>query len=80
MSERITLEVSREHGALQLSINKVDEHGSGWGYRLAGPKFCGSSETLLTCVLGERDAAEIRGYLDELWPVGNVQGSDQEAE
>ena len=66
MSQKITLEVSREHGAYQLSINQVDENGAGHGYRIAGPKFSGGSQPVLTVVLDARDAAEIRGYLAAL--------------
>lgn len=58
----IFLKVSRDGwtDGVQLSIG--DGHG---GYRIAGPKFNGSSTTLLTRELTERDITEIRMYLDE---------------
>jgi len=57
---KVTLEVARDAtGRLQLSINLK---GS-FGYRIAGPKFDGSSKTLLEHELTTRDAAEIRDYL-----------------
>lgn len=67
---KVTIEVSRDGwtGRLQLSINETDESGAGTGYRLAGPKFNGSGETLLTATLDERDAAEIRSHLDRVFP------------
>ena len=46
-------------GGLQLLIG--DEDG---GYRLAGPKFNGSGECVLKARLTERDASQIRHYLD----------------
>lgn len=66
MSEKITLEVCKDGWTkgLQLSIS-TDRHG----YRLAGPKFNGSSTTLLKAELDERDAREIREYLDAGFPI-----------
>src|SRR5262245_27779068 len=66
----ITLEVGRDGwtGGLQLSINKRDESGAGTGYRIKGPKFNGSGETLLTAKLDARDAREIRDYLKKIPP------------
>lgn len=71
MADRLTLEVSRDGWTkgLQLSINQRDEKGLGSGYRLAGPKFNGSGETLLTRTLTEEDAKEIRAYLDAVFPL-----------
>jgi len=68
--DRITLEVSRDGwtNGVQLSINKLDEKGVGWGYRIAGPKFNGSGETLLKRELDQRDVDEIRRYLDAVFP------------
>ena len=67
---KLTIDVSRDGwtDGLQLSISKRDEAGLGDGYRLAGPKFNGSSENVLTTTLDERDAAEIRRYLDAEFP------------
>ncbi|WP_432111391.1 hypothetical protein [Streptomyces sp. YPW6] len=53
---------------LQLNIVTLDENGTGTGYRLAGPKYNGSSENLLRVELDERDAAEIRAALDAAFP------------
>lgn len=68
-TDRIVLEVNQTSGgALQLQIAQLDEGGCGHGYRLAGPKYCGDSTTLLVRELDERDAAEIRAYLDAKFP------------
>jgi hypothetical protein len=69
--DRITLEVDRDGltGKLQLSIQQTHENGAGHGYRLAGPKFNGSGKNLLKRELDQRDADEIRGYLDAVFPV-----------
>lgn len=48
-------------GGIQISIND----GTG-GYRIAGPKHCGMSETLRSHVLTKRDVQEIRAYLREV--------------
>lgn len=47
---------------LQLCIN---DEGEG-GYRIAGPKYNGSSKTLLIHILSERDVAELRECLDRV--------------
>ncbi len=43
MTDRLELAVTRDSwtSRLQLSISKLDEHGAGDGYRIAGPKFNG---------------------------------------
>lgn len=68
---RIVMDVDRDGWTkgLQLNIAEIDEAGSGWGYRLAGPKYNGSSENLLRKELDERDAAEIRKMLDKAFPL-----------
>ena len=70
MTDRLVMQVSRDGltDRLQLAISKLDENDAGNGYRLAGPKFNGSGEVLLSRTLDERDAAEIRGYLDAVFP------------
>jgi hypothetical protein len=70
MPDKVTLDVTRDGwtGKLQLSINRRDENGTGYGYRIAGPKFNGSGRTLLVRVLDEDDAREIRSYLDAAFP------------
>lgn len=54
---------------LQLSIDLENENGGGVGYRLAGPKFNGSSTPVFKHALNEWDAIEIRRYLDVAFPV-----------
>lgn len=54
---------------LQLSISHVDEHDVGDGYRIFGPKFLGDSDLVVRHVIDERDAREIRAYLDREFPV-----------
>lgn len=53
-------------GALQLSIDLERPDGTGHGYRLAGPKFNGSSKKVFRHQLGGRDVQEIRSYLRAL--------------
>lgn len=71
---RIVLDVDRDGWTkrLQLNIAQLDADGHGWGYRLAGPKYNGSSHRLLRCELTAWDAAEIRRYLDEAFPEGGA--------
>lgn len=56
----VYLEVTKDGWTkgIQLSIND----GNG-GYRIAGPKFNGSSTTLLKRVLDERDCRELEAYI-----------------
>ncbi|MEU6057940.1 hypothetical protein [Streptomyces sp. NPDC047097] len=70
MSERIEFTVDRDGWTtgLQLNIAQLDENNRGWGYRLAGPKYNGSSKNLLTAILTERDAEEIRAKLNAVFP------------
>lgn len=71
---RIVMDVDRDGWTkgLQLNIAEIDEDGSGWGYRLAGPKYNGSSENLLRVELKERDAREIRQMLDKAFPLAGA--------
>jgi hypothetical protein len=57
----VYLTVSRDRwtNGLQLSID-TENHG----YRIAGPKFNGSSTTLIKHKLNARDVSEIQSYLD----------------
>ncbi|MGP3684100.1 hypothetical protein ACTVZO_05200 [Streptomyces sp. IBSNAI002] len=75
---RIMMDVDRDGwtNGLQLNIVGLDENDSGWGYRLAGPKYNGSSQNLLRVELKERDANEIRKMLDKVFPVvsGDTDG------
>lgn len=72
---RIVMDVDRDGWTkgLQLNIAELDENGSGCGYRLAGPKYNGSSKNLLSVVLDERDAAEIRQMLDKVFPLADAE-------
>lgn len=80
MSERavtinhLTIEVSRDGltGGIQVSINEVDDNGSG-RYRILGPKFSGTGTVLAEKKLDEWDAREIRAYLDRLYPIETGQ-------
>ncbi|PVC80527.1 hypothetical protein DBP19_35920 [Streptomyces sp. CS090A] len=69
-ARRAVIDVDRDGWTknLQLNIATLDENGSGMGYRLAGPKYNGSSKNLLRVELDERDAAEIRAALDAAFP------------
>jgi hypothetical protein len=66
----LVFEVSKDGwtGGLQLGISELDENGGGHGFRLAGPKFNGSSKMLLKYEVTERDADEIRKLLDVKFP------------
>lgn len=60
------LAVSRDGWTGQLQLSIEDENG---GFRLKGPKFNGSSETLLKAEIDERSAERIRQYLDQAFPI-----------
>lgn len=49
---------------LQLAVE--DDTG---GYRIAGPKFDGTGKKVLGHEVTDRDAKEIRAYLDRYFPV-----------
>lgn len=68
---KIVLTVDRDGytGGIQVSIGAEDDRGHGDGYRLFGPKYLGQSTKIADVVLTQRDADEIRGYLDQLFPV-----------
>lgn len=70
MTDRITIEVDRDTltGGIQVNIGQTDEKGHGHGCRLAGPKYLGASKSLLVHEVTARDADEIRGYLDAVFP------------
>jgi hypothetical protein len=78
MSERIVIDVDRDGWTkgLQLNIAQLDENDKGWGYRLHGPKYNGSSKNLARHVLDERDAAEIRKMLDAAFPLADAGESE----
>ncbi len=52
------------HGHLQLAIGGNKDGG----FRLMGPKFDGTGQLLDQHTLTERDATEIRRYLDRAFP------------
>lgn len=68
--DRLIIEVDRDGwtGSLQVQIARLDADDTGDGYRLAGPKYNGSGERLLRAELDQRDANEIRSYLDAMFP------------
>lgn len=71
MTDKITLSLDRTgRTGYQISINLVGRHG----YRLLGPKYLGDSQELAVRTLDERDAREIRQYLD------HIDGGDKAAE
>ncbi|MFJ2279171.1 hypothetical protein ACIOEZ_34045 [Streptomyces sp. NPDC087866] len=74
MKNRIVLDVDRDGWTqnLQLNLLTLDENDSGMGFRLAGPKYNGSSKNLLRTELDERDATEIRKALDVAFPLPAV--------
>ncbi|WP_327259962.1 hypothetical protein [Streptomyces sp. NBC_01240] len=74
MNNRIVIDLDRDGWTknLQLNIAKLDENNRGMGFRLAGPKYNGSSTNLLRTELDERDAAEIRAMLDDVFPLAVV--------
>ncbi|MFF5778111.1 hypothetical protein ACFY7Y_14320 [Streptomyces virginiae] len=76
---RLVMDVDRDGWTkgLQLNIAELDENNQGWGYRIAGPKYNGSSKNLLRVELDERDAAEIRTMLDKAFPLAAVEQIDQ---
>lgn len=67
----LTLDVDRCGRAFQVSISEVNDEGSGHGYRIVGPKYGGDSVGVLSHRLTERDANEIRNYLDRVFPSGD---------
>lgn len=60
---RIDVDKDRLTGGYQLAIG--DETG---GYRIAGPKYSGHSESLQSKTLSESDAREILKYLLKGFP------------
>lgn len=70
MTETLTIAAYRcNTGGTQITLSKTDENGRGWGRRLAGPKHhnLGVKE-LVSAVVDESDAAEIRAMLDAAFP------------
>lgn len=67
LAHRVTFAISESpEGHLKLSINALDEKGSGGGYRIFGPKFDGRDTILREVSIRRRDAEEIRKYLDRV--------------
>ena len=63
--ESAILSVDKDGWTKQFQISIGNVRG---GYRLAGPKYNGSSEVVKKVLLTENDAKEIRRYLDEAFP------------
>lgn len=59
----VFLSVDTAHGAHQLSIDVDYEGGGGHGYRVAGPKYDGTSCSVMRHRLTQRDISELRVYL-----------------
>lgn len=78
MTDKLVMEVSKDGWTkgLQLNISQIREDGTGHGYRIAGPKFNGSQSVLLAAELTERDAGEIRAYLDAVFPLKDAGDSE----
>lgn len=70
MTNKLTVAAYRNHvGGHQIQIAKTDENGRGHGYRLAGSKHYNQGTTeLVSADLDERDVAEVRAMLDEVFP------------
>lgn len=71
MPDQMIIEVYRDAitGGAQVAIGTLRGDGTVDLYRLAGPKFTGTGRNLLSKPLDEADAAEIRRYLDAVFPV-----------
>jgi hypothetical protein len=70
---QLTIAAYRTHATrgTQITLSQTDENGRGWGRRLAGPKHYNSGTTeLVSAVLDEGDAREIRRMLDAVFPTG----------
>ena len=55
--------------ANRMSINAYEANDSGHGYRLAGRKYDGTGSRVVVADLSQRDADEIRKYLDLVFPI-----------
>lgn len=64
----VILEVHKGKQGVQLSIGFENEDGVGHGYRIAGPKFLGHEELIARHTINDRDAEEIRRYLNLMKP------------
>jgi len=64
MAIYFSLDKDKVTNGFQLSI----EDGSG-GYRIAGPKYNGSSKNLQRHEITKYDAEKIRSYLDKAFPL-----------
>jgi hypothetical protein len=76
MADKLTVAAykTNANGGTQITIEQTDENGRGWGRRLAGPKHYNmGTKTLVSADLDERDAAEIRGMLDAVFPLTEDQ-------
>lgn len=64
----LTVDQDGTTGWPQVAIHELDENGVGGGYRLAGPKYNGSSKRLVTHKITALDAAELRRVLNKYFP------------
>ena len=65
------IEVTRDGWTKGIQISINDDAG---GYRLSGPKFNGSQETIGKAILGKHDRAELRRYLDRADAAESLNG------
>lgn len=63
--EPVSINVDRDLLTQGIQISIGDESG---GYRLSGPKYSGNSVPIVSHILNEQDAIEIRRYLDKAFP------------
>lgn len=82
MANEVILSVDQDGwtGAFQLSVDLRRPDSSGHGYRISGPKFNGSSKSIFKHTLTERDAKELRRYLDLVWPAPPATAGKEGAE
>lgn len=76
-SQLAVLTVDRHAKTDSLQISIGDEST---GYRIAGQKYDGNSECLRRVILTQRDADEIRGYLDAAFPQDKERSDNQETD
>jgi hypothetical protein len=78
-TDRLVIEVDRDGwtNGLQVQIAQLNADDTGDGYRLAGPKYNGSSKNLLRAELDQHDADRIRACLDAVFPTQQAPEVDR---
>ena len=69
--EKVFLFVDKDGFSKGFQVSIGTDDG---GYRIAGPKYNGSSKSLIKHELDERDVAEIKKYLDKVAPLTAPKG------